>query len=662
MLNATISNAVEPPPVNTPTTTITNKLLGTFGSDTKDDNPTGRDRWGGRLAFYLAAIGSAVGFGNVWRFPALAKDYGGGAFFIPYIMALFVIGLPVLILEISLGQVHQAGNVACFGRFHPRLRGVGLCAVICAFMLVVYYSMLLTWVICAFFESFGDDDPWAGESVTGEDAVGYFYNNIIGMQTLGGELRPTRVVGRNVGYSVLVWLCIWLCLAFGMKWTGRIAYFSMGLPILLLFIFLIKGLTLDGASDGIKEYIGQWDVAVLREQPDVWSTAVSQIFFSLSVTFGTMTAYGSHCPRGEPAFANSLVIGISNSMFSFISGIAVFAAMGNLAYLQGTTVDQVPYAGFSLVFGTWPVVFGNFKNGEHWVRLLLFNLFLLGIDSAFSILEASLTVAMEYLGHGYTKWKVSGIFCLIAFLLSIIYATDAGLIFLDTIDWYNNFVMLFVGFFETFGAGWIYAIEKQYTSLGFASVLAYMVTHFGSVIVACGFWFGLNNGDQVWSGFVAFLCCFLIGSAVTGYLLLKQMKKEPGKWTWQSIIYELTLSNVMNLRDEMSSVVGYLPWLWAFALKNIIPHILLILIINLATSKNSQGESLFGHYEGYVTFPFQLLGILVVGLAALIVVVGAVFPQAFQELDSLTKTASNEIKSDSEHLPTTYQIVDVEET
>ena len=95
-------------------------------------------------------------------------------------------------------------------------------------------------------------------TVTIQIIVGYFYNDIIGMTTLGEDLRPTRIVGANVGYSVLVWICVWLCLAFGMKWTGRIAYFSMGLPILLLFIFLIKGATLEGASDGIKAYIGEW--------------------------------------------------------------------------------------------------------------------------------------------------------------------------------------------------------------------------------------------------------------------------------------------------------------------------------------------------------------------------------------------------------------------
>ena len=84
-----------------------------------------------------------------------------------------------------------------------------------------------------------------------------------------------------------------------------------------------------------------------------------------------MTAYGSHCPRGEPAVINSCVIGFSNAMFSFISGFAVFAALGHLSHLSGVPVDEVPYAGFSLVFGTWPVVFGSFPGGAHWVRYVI---------------------------------------------------------------------------------------------------------------------------------------------------------------------------------------------------------------------------------------------------------------------------------------------------
>ena len=340
------------------------------------------------------------------------------------------------------------------------------------------------------------------------------------------------------------------------------------------------------------------------------------------------------------------------------------------AYRTGTTVDEIPYAGFSLVFGTWPVVFGTLKGGEHWVRLLFFDLFLLGIDSAFSILEAPLTVALDWLGHEYAKWKVAGVFCIVAFLLSIMYgtwrpinavqqailpcclasaftsivfhnfslsflvtvstATDAGLIFLDTVDFYVNFVILITGFFETLGAGWVYGMSGQIETLGAPAVCSYVFAHFGSIIIACGLWFGLNNENQVWGGFVALFLCFFAGCAATAFFLNQTMQRNPGQWTWSSIVYELCLGNVMRLRDELSSVVGYLPWIWAFALKNMIPQILLLLFINLAQSKSANGESLFGHYGDYVFAPYQILGICIVIFASACIVAGLAFPQLFE--------------------------------
>ena len=170
------------------------------------------------------------------------------------------------------------------------------------------------------------------------------------MDTLKDSGRPSRLVGANVGYSALVWMCVWLCLAFGTQWTGRIAYITMGLPILFLFIFFFRSITLDGASDGIEEYIGKWDMKVLREEPDVWSRAVSQIFFSLSTTMGTMPAYGSHCPRGEPSVLNSVVIGVCNCMFSFISGFAVFAGKSSYTRHVISRVDCRPRHTLTCVF------------------------------------------------------------------------------------------------------------------------------------------------------------------------------------------------------------------------------------------------------------------------------------------------------------------------
>jgi SNF family Na+-dependent transporter len=153
-------------------------------------------------------------------------------------------------------------------------------------------------------------------------------------------------------FSALTWFIIWACITFGTRVTGRITYIRMGAPIIILCIFLFKSITLEGASDGIEEYIGKYDMNVLTE----WvtydgRTTTHQILFSIGITFGIMTAYGSpHCQCHEPAFVNSCIIAISNSIFFVISGFAVFSALGHLAYLEGVPVQDLNCGGFLLVF------------------------------------------------------------------------------------------------------------------------------------------------------------------------------------------------------------------------------------------------------------------------------------------------------------------------
>lgn len=186
-------------------------------------------------------------------------------------------------LEVSLGQYYQTGDVGVFGSIHRRLKGVGLGSVVAAWVLVAYYAPLIAWVINAFFDSFRNPALW--ETATGTEAYNYFLEEIIGEKTLGADFRPTRMVWANVGYIALTWFVIWLCLAFGIKNTGRITYFTMGLPAILIFVFLGRAVSLPGSSDGIHAYIGEWDMSVLVTEPEVWSRAVSQIFFSVGVTF-----------------------------------------------------------------------------------------------------------------------------------------------------------------------------------------------------------------------------------------------------------------------------------------------------------------------------------------------------------------------------------------
>jgi len=601
---------------------------------------SGENHWPNRMAFYLAAVGSAVGFGNIWRFPALAFRHGGGAFFIPYLMALFLIGLPILILEISLGQYYQTSVVGVYGSMHKKLRGIGVSSVLLSFVLVTYYSALLAWVVNAFFDSFGSEDPWAENAAGAGNATAYMLNEVIGGKTVSKDGNPTRLVWANAAYLLLVWFFIFLCLAFGMKWTGRIAYFTMGFPIILLFVFLFRAVSLEGAGEGIKQYIGQWDMTVL-EKGDVWSEAVAQIFFSLSVCFGVMIAYGAACPRTEPALLNSFVVGLSNSVFSFISGLAVFAALGHLSFLTDTPVAKLKFEGLSLVFGTWPVVLGTLPGGEHWVRLLFFNLFLLGIDSAFSLVEAPVSIIMDKAGLKMQRWMVCAIICTLSYFSSLLYVTDAGLSFLDVVDFYINFTLILLGFFETFSAGWIFGIEEQIKTFGVDAVITYMSANFLSVFAASLVWFTAEE-NNVWGGFVTLIVVYFFFFAMTLYHLYVKVKEDPSCGTLEYLLEQLAFGNVFYLAKEMSHVVGVLPKAWAVLIKQFIPQVLLILFINLAVTKNEVGETKFGHYGKYAAWPYQTIGIASVCFAFVIIMVGFSISDLFASFDA---TAHGNIKA-----------------
>jgi len=596
------------------------KSLGLFNGYERGE----RDRFDNRIAFYMAAVGSAVGFGNVWRFPYLCANFGGAAFLIPYTVALFLIGIPVLFLEIGLGQYHQTGDVGVFGSINIRLRGIGVASVVLAYILVIYYTMLISWCWNSFFDSFTENTPWMDEDLDSTKAETYFWNGITGMGSLNeGSILPTRVVLANMGYSLLTWVMIFFSIAFGSKWTGRITYFTMGFPIILLFVFLFRSAGLEGAGDGVAVYIGrESDFSALVDKPSVWTEAVTQIFFSLGVTMGVMTAYGSLVPRTEPALVNTSAIAIANCTFSFLSGFAVFSAIGHLSVLTGVPIQEIKFSSFGLVFGTWPVVLSTLPGGIHWVRLLFLNLILLGIDSAFSIVEGIVTVVHDTSYHkDRPKWMIVLGICVIGFLASLLYATDAGLFFLDTIDYYINFMMLIIGFLETFSAGWIYGRDNQIEKIGATSVYCFMIANFGGATLGSILWFVVKS---TWGGFVIYILFYL---AFTTAAIMSMKESTNGYYT-------LFYGNVAELRDELSPVIKWVPNVWCFLIKHFIPQVILILFINGTTAKVTLEDetqvSKFGNYSEYAFAPFQLLGLLCVAVIAILFLVGLIVPDTYK--------------------------------
>lgn len=357
---------------------------------------------------------------------------------------------------------------------------------------------------------------------------------------------------------------------------------------------------------------------------------------------------------------HSFIIALSNSFFSFIAGFAVFATIGAIAESKGIPVQEAVSAGPGLVFGAYPEALTTLPNGEHWVRIFLVFLFLLGIDSGFGLLEAVLIVIHDSkLGEKYSKMTLTFGFstiCLLVgkflvsslitfsasrtiavahqtsiyllFLLAIIgllFVTDAGFFFLDVVDYYVNFIMLLVGFMETFGAGWVFGIEDQIAKVGSGPVFSFMAAVFVPVFLGSGLWFGLPN-NALWGGFVGFILTFLVGMAIT-YTQAKSAAREKGM-TVGEVFTTLTTENVLSLRDRIStSLETPLPTIWALGIKFFVAPILLICFFNLCNSKMADGTPVFGGYEGYPTYPFQFIGILIVCLALGFLSLGALAPQ-----------------------------------
>eukprot|EP00397_Hematodinium_sp_SG-2012_P007198 GEMP01007240.1.p1 GENE.GEMP01007240.1~~GEMP01007240.1.p1 ORF type:complete len:801 (+),score=195.40 GEMP01007240.1:415-2817(+) len=299
-----------------------------------------RERFGSGLAFIITAIGSAIGLGSVWRFPAQNYEYGGGAYFIPYVLAFFFIGIPVLILEVGLGQHFQGGAAKVFGAIHGRLRLIGIACCFVGFAIASYYTPLIAWFVRMFILSFYSQGEgpnmnvlWVTQEYTFDDLGSYKWvkENILEDPT---DPDKIGIFWPNTGCLVFTYLFIWCSLAFGIKVTGIVSYFAVVLPVIMIIVLLGAACRLDGAYFGVIAYIGKWDMTVLTEKPAVWGDAVGQIFFSSGVIYGMMPAFGSYNDPKTNLSRNSWIIGSFNAVFSVVAGFAVFCALGHLSYIK----------------------------------------------------------------------------------------------------------------------------------------------------------------------------------------------------------------------------------------------------------------------------------------------------------------------------------------
>ena len=407
-----------------------------------------RDSWASRGTFILAAIGSAVGLGNAWRFPGLAAKHGGGAFLLVYIVAMLVMGIPLLMMETSIARKFHKGAIESMRGINKKMEFVGWAATSNAFVIVTYYAVVYAWVLLMVVGAL------KFATMTGDSASA---SNVF------ADLTQTTwdVKGYTIPIPVLIsllvaWGSIYYCIRNGASSVGKVVKYTVFLPIIFLLIMAVKGCTMPGAMEGLARFFVP-DFSAFKD-PSLWIDAIGQVFYSLSIMMAIMFAYGSYLDESSNIAVDCIIIAFSDAAVSILSGIVMFSTMGGVGML-----DNISASGIATAFIIYPQAIVNLTS-VGWVNAIfgvIFYMMLvtLAIDSAFSIVEGvSASISDKF---KLNPRKTTKVVCIVAAIVSLIYATRAGLAWLDIVDnWTNQINLIVIGVLECIAVGWLFNVEK----------------------------------------------------------------------------------------------------------------------------------------------------------------------------------------------------------
>ncbi|KAH8292943.1 hypothetical protein KR018_001503 [Drosophila ironensis] len=444
-------------------------------SEKSDGRPA--EQWGNGLEFLFSCISLSVGLGNIWRFPYIAFQNGGGTFVIPYLIALLVIGRPVYYLEISLGQFTGRGVVKAFD-MAPILKGVAVGQVLATAASITYYSSIMALTLRFLLASFATELPWS----RCWEAWGSDCHDGNSNLTSSGKMSPAQLyfereilhelpnIDNGLGMPnwqlvaclAFAWLIIGAVLIRGIKSSGKAAYFLGVFPYVVLIILLIRAVTLPGALDGIVYFFKpQWRELL---NPLVWYAAVTQVFFSLAICFGTLITYASYNNFNRNVYNDIVIITTMDSCSSIIAGCITFGILGNLARETGISdIGSVVKGGAGLAFISYPEAIAKFEYVPQMFAVLFFlMLFVLGIGSTVGMGSCILRAIRDQFGlRSPPIWMLASGLAVLGFCVSTVYMTPGGQFILNLVDFYGvSFTALILAIGELIAVAWVYGVNR----------------------------------------------------------------------------------------------------------------------------------------------------------------------------------------------------------
>lgn len=414
-----------------------------------------RTQWKSRLGFVLAASGSAIGLGNIVFFGANAYKFGGGAFYVPYLVALFVVGIPMMILEFGIGHRSRLAFPQTLGRMAGRAgEFVGWWALFNAVIITMYYVTILGWVVGMLIGALGP--LWEPTSPMPNYAMrelanptGYFFDTLSSWTV--------------VGFVALVWLAnIAICINGARSIESTVKFFVPAMWIMMLAL-IVRGLTLDGGFDGVM-YLFNPDFSAMSGL-DVWRGAFSQIFFSLSLGFGVLSVYASYLPKKSDTTSMSLQTALMNCSFEYIAGFAIFSMLFAFAIVpQASTL--------AMSFFVLPQGIAQLHGGAGVFGVLFFGLLLVaGLSSSVSLVEGLAAAAIDKfrVKRSIVLSLLFGVGLLGSMLFALPIVIDTGLekngtLGLTLLDLFDHkafgYGLLLVGLAECVVVAWIFGAQR----------------------------------------------------------------------------------------------------------------------------------------------------------------------------------------------------------
>ncbi|KAM9366310.1 sodium- and chloride-dependent glycine transporter 2 isoform 2-T2 [Symphorus nematophorus] len=489
-------------------------VTGTEDDDEGGDENKARGNWSNKLDFILSMVGYAVGLGNVWRFPYLAFQNGGGAFLIPYLTMLGIAGIPIFLLEVSLGQFASQGPVSVW-KCIPALQGCGIAMLIISVLIAIYYNIIMCWTLYYLFASLKGSLPWANcrnewntveckdkdmllldacilrdRNITSiknstfclsANAVGnltklinmtvdenktyvspseeYFKYNVLHISK--GIEYPGDIRWSLAGCLLVAWFIVYVSLAKGIKSSGKVVYFTATFPYVVLVILLIRGVTLPGAFDGILYFITpKWEKL---SDAKVWKDAATQIFFSLSAAWGGLITLSSYNKFHNNCYRDTIIVTCTNSATSIFAGFVIFSVIGFMAHELKVPIEKVADEGPGIAFVVYPEALTRLPLSPFWAIIFFLMLLTLGLDTMFATIETIVTSVSDEFPKYLRKHKplFTLVCCVSFFILGFPMITESGMYMLQLVDTFAaSYSLVIIAIFELVGISYLYGLQR----------------------------------------------------------------------------------------------------------------------------------------------------------------------------------------------------------